>query len=68
MSMDLSGDGSNELLHVGFNQDYGCFAVGTDTGFRIYNCDPFKETFRRDFRQAASVSSKCSSGVTFWLL
>jgi len=23
--------------------------VGTDQGFRIYNCEPFKETFRRDF-------------------
>ncbi|GFZ04604.1 transducin/WD40 repeat-like superfamily protein [Actinidia rufa] len=37
------------LLHVAFNQDYGCFATGTDQGFRIYNCDPFREIFRRDF-------------------
>ena len=27
----------------------GCFACGTQVGFRIYNCEPFRETFRRDF-------------------
>ncbi|CAI0447635.1 unnamed protein product [Linum tenue] len=37
------------LLHLSFNQDSGCFAAGTDHGFRIYNCDPFREIFRRDF-------------------
>lgn len=38
-----------KLLHVSFNQDYGCFATGTERGFRIFNCDPFREIFRRDF-------------------
>uniref|UniRef100_A0A6N2MLN8 Autophagy-related protein 18a n=1 Tax=Salix viminalis TaxID=40686 RepID=A0A6N2MLN8_SALVM len=37
------------LLHLSFNQDFGCFAAGTDHGFRINNCDPFREIFRRDF-------------------
>ncbi|PKI51512.1 hypothetical protein CRG98_028072, partial [Punica granatum] len=39
------------LLHLSFNQDHGCFAAGTDSGFRIYNCDPFREIFRRDFEE-----------------
>ncbi|KAL3521340.1 hypothetical protein ACH5RR_019489 [Cinchona calisaya] len=39
-----------ELFSVSWNQDYSCFAAGTNRGFRIYNCDPFKETFRRDLK------------------
>ncbi|CAM0879742.1 unnamed protein product [Alopecurus aequalis] len=38
------------LLSVSWNQDCGCFAAGTSNGFRIFNCDPFKETFRRDLK------------------
>lgn len=48
-SEDFENDEA-ELLSVSWNQDYGCFAAGTSRGFRIYNCDPFKETFRRDLK------------------
>lgn len=44
------------LLHVSFNQDSGCFASGTDRGFRIYNCDPFREIFRRDFDRGGGIA------------
>ncbi|MCO5586332.1 hypothetical protein L7F22_040271 [Adiantum nelumboides] len=39
----------SDLLSVSFNQDYGCVACGTSKGFKIYNCEPFRETFHRDF-------------------
>lgn len=47
---ELNDNGETELLSVSWNQDYGCFAAGTSSGFRIYNCVPFEQTFRRDLR------------------
>lgn len=55
MSMFLTDTTQNDLLYVGFNQDYGCFACGMDNGFRIYNCEPFKETFRRVFNSRGGI-------------
>lgn len=46
---------ANDLLFVSFNQDYGCFACGTETGFCIFNCDPLKERFRRDFKGSGGI-------------
>ncbi|RDX86125.1 Autophagy-related protein 18a, partial [Mucuna pruriens] len=47
---------SSTLLHLSFNQDSGCFAAATDHGFRIYNCDPFREIFRRDFGPGGGIA------------
>jgi WD40 repeat protein len=48
---------AKDLLHISFNQDYGCFAAGTKSGFRIFNCDPFREIFRRDLGPTATSTT-----------
>ncbi|CDP21010.1 unnamed protein product [Coffea canephora] len=50
------------LLHLSFNQDHGCFATGPTSGFRIYNCDPFREIFRRDFFSSSSSTASAVVG------
>ncbi|CAL9246157.1 unnamed protein product [Arabidopsis halleri] len=47
---DFGESDEAELVSVSWNQDYSCFAAGTSHGFRIYNCEPFKETFRRELK------------------
>eukprot|EP00761_Pharyngomonas_kirbyi_P012576 gb/GECH01012603.1/.p1 GENE.gb/GECH01012603.1/~~gb/GECH01012603.1/.p1 ORF type:complete len:341 (+),score=75.22 gb/GECH01012603.1/:1-1023(+) len=51
MSLNVSAavPSTTHLLHIGFNQNHECFAAGTVRGFSIYNCEPFKETFKRGF-------------------
>lgn len=41
--MNMESHAPIHHLHVGFNQDNGCFAVGESAGFRIFNTHPFNE-------------------------
>ncbi|KAI5813304.1 WD40-repeat-containing domain protein [Pyronema omphalodes] len=36
---------TNALNFVTYNQDFTCLAVGTSSGYRIYNCDPFQKVY-----------------------
>ena len=39
---------STGVLSIGFNQDRSCFACGLESGFRLFNSDPLKQTQRTD--------------------
>ncbi|CAB4377482.1 unnamed protein product [Rhizophagus irregularis] len=45
--MNLSNKGNNELLFINFNQDFSCISVGTQHGYKIYNCDPFGKCYSK---------------------
>jgi len=40
---------------LSFNQDQGCFAAGTQTGFRIYNTRPYRDQFIRNFQGGVGI-------------
>ena len=53
--MEKTSSESNSMLYVTFNQDSSCFAIGTETGFSIYNSFPFKDNFNRDMNGGIGI-------------
>lgn len=47
MNSKNTGGNEKKILYVSFNQDSSCFSVGTETGFKIYNTNPYKPNFER---------------------
>ena len=61
-SSSSSSQSMKSILFLGFNQDHGRFACGTTNGFKVYDCDPFKEAFSRE-ELPDSSSGNSGSGI-----
>lgn len=51
----VSKNKDKEVLYCSFNQDQSCFAVGTQTGFKIFSTAPLKETITRDLKGGIKI-------------
>ena len=65
---------SDDILYIGFNQDFSCFSLGTERGFKILNTYPFKDTFKRGrvWLLTQNLTEelelwRCFFAATFWL-
>ncbi|KAI3893598.1 hypothetical protein MKW92_052268 [Papaver armeniacum] len=56
-SLTSSSPLPSSLLYICFNQDSQFFSVGTDQGFRVYNCYPYGESFRRVFNGSGGIGT-----------
>jgi autophagy-related protein 18 len=53
------------LNFINFNQDGTCFSIGTNKGYKIFNCDPFGKCFQRtDLVGTSSLKSTAVSTQT----
>ncbi|KAI7861001.1 WD40-repeat-containing domain protein [Circinella umbellata] len=44
-----------KILFLNYNQDFSCVSVGTEKGYRMYNCDPFGKCYSKSDRGASIV-------------
>jgi len=55
-NLDLDG----KLLDFNFNQDASCFACSTNSGFKVYSCEPFRLKVRIPHNESTKYSKQFS--------
>lgn len=61
-------DESDKILCYGFNQDYTCFFVGSNKGFRVYNSDTFYLRLDRKVGPVCVMDLLYRSNILFYVL
>ncbi|ODV63492.1 Atg21p [Ascoidea rubescens DSM 1968] len=46
---------SKQITCINFNQDFSCVAIGTNSSYKIFNCDPFGECFEKNDDGGATI-------------
>ena len=57
-----SEDAGLMIQGLRFNQDGCCFVLATAKGFRIFSCEPFRETFRREEPPGGGAAAGAGGG------
>lgn len=45
----------NKLLYFNYNHNSSCFAIGTEKGFIVYDTEPFRLRFKREFNGGIGI-------------
>ncbi|KAF8538334.1 autophagy-related protein 18 [Trichophaea hybrida] len=59
---------TNAMNFVTFNQDFSCLAVGNHNGYRIYNCDPFRNVYENKEGDVSIVEMLFSTSLVALIL
>ena len=54
-SIRVSFNSHEDLLSLGFNQDFSCFTCGTTSGYKICSTEPMRELGSSSTRQDSNI-------------